>query len=704
MATSWLDELNSAQRRAVTFGEGPLLVVAGAGTGKTKTLAYRVAHLIERGVNPERILLLTFTRRAATELIGRAEHICSAGSAGKVWGGTFHAVANRLLRIYGRALQMQDGFTVMDQGDAADLMNLIRNELNLAKRDRRFPRKNTLVKIYSHTVNAQEPLGKVLETYFPWCADEIDDIAPIFERYVQRKKEHQLLDYDDLLLYWNTLCAAPGVGGTIADRFEHILVDEYQDTNKVQAQILRGMRKKYNNIMVVGDDAQSIYSFRSATIRNILDFPQHFPGAETVTLEQNYRSTQPILDASNAVMDGARERYTKKLWSNRRSHQMPLLVHCVDEAQQTSVVCKNILAHLEQDVPLMHQAVLYRAGHHSADLEIELTRRNIPFHKYGGLKFIEAAHVKDTLAFLRILENPYDVISWFRVLQLLEGIGPRTAQRIMDALAVRREPVSTATEDHGTSLTSPLMRLINDPPSPPPSAREQFEDFRGTLADCCGMKRKTTSSQTTVSETPTAGTLPLPSQIERIGRFYRPIFERVYENAAVRLRDLEQLEQIASRYRSRTRFITDLTLDPPTATSDLAQPPHLDEDYLILSTMHSAKGCEWRVVHIIHAADGMIPSDMAVGDASGVDEERRLFYVAMTRAKDMLYVYFPLRYYHRRFGRDDNHNYAQLTRFMPDSVRMFFEKRAPEIEDMSEADTPADVQQLHAWINRLWNH
>ena len=669
MAASWLEELNPAQRQAVTFGEGPLLVVAGAGTGKTKTLACRVAYLIEQGVNPGRVLLLTFTRRAAAEMIRRAEQMTGPGTAGKVWGGTFHAVANRLLRIYGEALGLPREFTVMDQGDAADLMNLIRSDLGLAKRERRFPKKLTLVKIYSHTVNAQRPLRETLEGYFPWCLEDIDDITPIFDQYVQRKMEQNLLDYDDLLLYWKTLCAAPRAGNTVADRFDHILVDEYQDTNAVQAQILGGMRKKHRNIMVVGDDAQSIYSFRAATIRNILDFPDNFPGTEIVTLEENYRSTQPILAASNAVMERAGERYTKELWSERRADQKPVLFHCVDEADQTDVVCRNILDHLEQGAALMHQAVLFRAGHHSADLEIELARRNIPFHKYGGLKFIEAAHVKDMLAFLRVMENPYDQISWFRLLQLLPGIGPRTARRIMDGLMVRRAPA--ATDDRvssGNAVTSPVLRLVTDPPPVPPAAREAFGEFRRTLGNCCGLNGDASSKKVKPKET-TGEPLPLASQVERISRFYTPIFERVYDNPVVRLRDLEQLEHIAARYRSRRSFITDLTLDPPNATSDLAQPPHLDEDYLVLSTIHSAKGCEWTVVHIIHAADGMIPSDMAVGDTGGVEEERRLFYVAMTRAKDMLYVYFPLRYYHRRFGGSDAHNYAQLTRFMPRSLK-----------------------------------
>jgi len=697
MASPWLEGLNPAQRQAITHGDGPLLIVAGAGTGKTKTLACRVAQLIDRGVPPERILLLTFTRRAAEEMLTRAGRLVGDTGGVKVWGGTFHAVANRLLRIHAPAVNLASDFTVMDESDSADLMNLIRSDLGVAKTERRFPRKNTLVKIYSHTVNAQRPLREVLETYFPWCGEDMEGMTQVFEMYVRRKQEQHLLDYDDLLLFWSALCATPRVGERVADQFEHILVDEYQDTNAIQAEILRGMRKRYKNLTVVGDDAQSIYSFRAATIRNILDFPKQFPGATVVALEQNYRSTQPILAASNAVMAPAKERYTKELWSTRESEIRPQLVTCLDEAQQSDTVCRNILAHLEQGTPLMRQAVLFRAGHHSAVLEVELARRNIPFHKFGGLKFIEAAHIKDMLAFLRILENPFDEISWFRVLLLFEGVGPRTAQRIMDALQVRRpSPTPSPSQGEGRGEGSPLARFMTAPPIAPPTARKALGELRDAFAYCRGMNNEKTTS--TASGEPALGL-----QIERVRKFYDPLFERIYENPAVRSRDLDQLVHIATRYRSRSRFITDLTLDPPRATSDLAQPPFLEEDWLTLSTIHSAKGCEWDVVHILHAADGMIPSDMAVRDEAGVDEERRLFYVAMTRAKDMLYVYFPLRYYHRRFSLGDGHSYAQLTRFLPAPASALFVEHSAyvPVEDETPLERSGDCEP-YARVNRLW--
>jgi DNA helicase-2/ATP-dependent DNA helicase PcrA len=755
MTAPWLEGLNDAQRQAVTFGEGPLLVVAGAGTGKTKTLACRVAHLIHTGVAPQRILLLTFTRRAASEMIQRVRRLTDAAEVGRLWGGTFHAIAHRLLRILGEAIRLPREFTVMDEGDAADLMNLIRNETGAVSSQRRFPKKSTLVNIYSHTVNAQAPLREVLDRHFPWCTAEQEALAEIFTGYTQRKRESGLLDYDDLLLFWRELTRNAEVGPRLADRFDHVLVDEYQDTNAIQAAILRGMRHQHKNIMVVGDDAQSIYSFRAATVRNILDFADQFPGAEQITLEENYRSTQPILAASNAVMVQARERFTKDLWSRRESAERPRLVSCADETHQCNEVCQQILAHYEEGVPLHQQGVLFRTAHHSAMLEVELTRRNIPFHKFGGLKFVETAHIKDLLAFLRILENPHDQLSWFRVLQMIPSVGPRTARRIMTAVGVGREAVAdnesgraavaadgggrTAASRNGAGLggpmgsegdpRSPLWRFLTSPPSVPAPAREEFDGLRAALADCVGLaipaksrsakggrkgSRKESSKASDKKShdqdgTPDPGSSrtspPLAEQLERVRAYYEPIFERQYDNTRVRLADLEQLGNIAARYRSRKRFIADLTLDPPRATSDLAQAPHLDDDYLVLSTIHSAKGCEWKVVHIIHAADGMIPSDMALSDDDGLEEERRLFYVAMTRAAEHLYVYFPLRYYHSRFGQGDAHNYAQLTRFVTRDVRALFEERSADAltgetaPDRSE--TGADA--VDQWLRGLWD-
>jgi DNA helicase II / ATP-dependent DNA helicase PcrA len=662
-ASGWKESLNPAQLAAVTCGDGPVLVIAGAGTGKTWTLACRVAYLIEQGVPPERILLLTFSRRAAREMLARAARLVSNQSTGKVWGGTFHAMANRLLRLHGRALGLAPDFTVLDQADMADLMDLIRGEQRPArdKNERRFPRKDTLVAMYSRMVNAGQPLSAVLEKAFPWCTDDADGIRAIFAEYTHRKRVQNVLDYDDLLLYWRAL-GTTSAALEAAQQFEHVLVDEYQDTNPLQAEILQWLRATNRNLMVVGDDAQAIYAFRAASVRNILDFPSQFPGARRITLDQNYRSTRPILDVSNAVIAYARERFAKDLWPVRPGGGRPVLLTCVDESDQSNQVCEQILEHREQGIPLRQQVVLFRSGHHSDLLELELTRRNIPFVKYGGLKFLESAHVKDVLAVMRVLENPRDEVSWYRVLQLLDGIGPSGARAIMEAIGVRGPSSgSTGGLPSAPLQLDPILQLMHAPPRVAEAAREALDRLRETLADCLAA----------------GGTLPPAAEIARIRRFCEPIFQQRYSSPQARLHDIDQLEQVAGAHTVRGRFLSELALDPPTSTSDLAGPPLLDEDYLILSTVHSAKGGEWDVVHVIHAADGMIPSDMATSNDQEIDEERRLFYVALTRARDNLYVYFSLRYYRRPRGLDDTHHYAQLTRFLPEQVQSLFDRRTP---------------------------
>jgi DNA helicase-2/ATP-dependent DNA helicase PcrA len=633
---SWLDELNPQQREAVTHGDGPLLVIAGAGTGKTKTLAYRVAYLISQGTDPSRILLLTFTRRAAHEMLRRAGSIVARGTpaTGRVWGGTFHSAANRLLRTHAKAAGLRRDFTVLDQGDAEDFMNLIRHDLGLHKQEKRFPRKATCLSIYSRCVNTAESLDRVLSRDYPWCDEWTDELRELFKRYVSRKQKRNVLDFDDLLLYWSVLLEDESAAKKLSKTFDFVLVDEYQDTNVLQAKILRGMRMGNDNIMVVGDDAQSIYRFRGATVRNILDFPKQFPGATIVTLEQNYRSTVPILDTANRMIAQASERYTKDLWSEKKLGQTPRLVTCADETQQDEYVIDQVLTHYEQGIPLRRQAVLFRAAHLSDSLEVELTRRNIPYHKYGGLRFLEAAHVKDLIAFLRLLENPRDELAWFRVLQLMDGIGPTTASRIIDHVAEHRnDPRSIA------SFSAPL------------AARETFSSLAEMIERVAPMATKDPAIQ-----------------IERIRTFYDPLLPKVYDNPSVRARDLISLEQIASGYESRRQFLVDLQLDPPTSTADLAGAPYKDEDWLVLSTIHSAKGCEWDAVFLIHAADGFLPSDLSTGSEEEIEEERRLTYVALTRAKDFLYVTWPLRYYHKWYAPSDRHTYAQLCRFLSHDV------------------------------------
>jgi len=666
--------LNPEQRAAVEHLGGPLLVVAGAGSGKTRTLACRVARLVERGVPPERILLLTFTRRAAREMLGRAGSLTGGRGLGRVWGGTFHGTANRLLRTHGGALGVPAGFTVLDRSDTADLMDLIRGDLGLGEGERRFPRKETLADVYSRTVNAGAKLGDVLRRGYPWCADEIEGIRRIFERYVERKRGQDALDYDDLLLFWHALCRNPVAGPAISGMFDHVLVDEYQDTNPLQADILAALKPDGEGLMVVGDDAQAIYGFRSATVRNILGFPERFPGTTVIRLERNYRSTRPILDATNAVIALSPQRHEKTLWTDREGGERPELLTCLDERDQADEVCRSVLERRERGTPLQRQAVLFRAGHHSDVLEVELSRRNIPFVKYGGLRFLGSAHVKDALAVLRIADNPRDEVSWFRVLRLLERVGPMGARRMMSAIGV-------------AAPGDPMARFLERPIAAPAPARAELERLRRAFRDLA------------------AAPLPPPAQVERVRRFLEPILRRRHDDADARIADLEQLEQVASGFDSRARFVADLAIDPPISTSDLAGPPHRDEDFLVLSTIHSAKGGEWDVVHVIHAADGMIPSDLTTGDADEVEEERRLFYVALTRARDTLRVYFPLRYHRSNRGLEDRHWYAQLTRFLPKDVRGRFEVRTTyadqaggDVPDVVPAGTSAGVDAILAGL------
>ena len=676
-----LAQLNSAQYDAVTHGESPLLIVAGAGTGKTTTLAHRVAWHLSNGIDPRRILLLTFTRRAAQEMTRRVDGILRRlrgdgtrlPGGGAVWGGTFHAMGTRLLRLHGASISLDPGFTILDRGDSEDLMGVVRSQLGLSRTDRRFPQKGTCMDIYSRTVNSQRPLTDVLRSSFPWCLEHEDDLKRLCGEYVERKLATGVLDYDDILLYWLGLLEDPAVGAEVRKRFDHVLVDEYQDTNALQARIVALLRPDGRGVTVVGDDAQSIYSFRAADVRNILDFPSMFPDVEVLPLEQNYRSTQPILDATNRVIALAAERHEKNLWTAREGGEAPSVVTCHDEDEQTDFVIRRVLELRESGVLLKHQAVLFRATHHSLPFELELQRRNIPYKKYGGLKFTETAHVKDLGAILRLAENPRDLSAGMRVLTLLPGVGPANAQRLMDALA----------EGGGDFLT------WADLPSPVPAAKVAWASLVGLMI---GLTRPEP--------------MDLPAQVHAVREVYGPLLERRYDNATARLRDLEQIERLAARFDDRLTLLADMALDPPAWAEELAGPPVLDEDYLILSTVHSAKGLEWDAVYVIHAADGNIPSDMATGSVEEIEEERRLFYVACTRAKDWLYVCFPLRYYKSPWNHTDAHGYAQLTRFLADGPRDAF-RDEPGGSGGGHADEPADPavsgEALRGRLRAMWS-
>ncbi|MBD8687765.1 MULTISPECIES: ATP-dependent helicase [unclassified Rhizobium] len=675
MAVAYLEKLNEQQRRAVEHGvglaegntAGPLLIIAGAGSGKTNTLAHRVAHLIVNGADPRRILLMTFSRRAASEMARRVERICRnvlGANAGILtdalaWSGTFHGIGARLLRMYAEQIGLNLDFTIHDREDSADLMNLVRHELGFSKTESRFPTKGTCLAIYSRAVNSETPLNEILRQHYPWVATWEEQLKELFGAYVEAKQAQNVLDYDDLLLYWAQMVSDPDLANDIGNRFDHVMVDEYQDTNKLQASVLMALKPGGRGLTVVGDDAQSIYSFRAATVRNILDFPASFsPAADVITLDRNYRSTQPILAAANGVIELARERFTKNLWTERESLERPKLVTVKDETEQANFIVEQVLANRETGMTLKQQAVLFRTSSHSGTLEVELTRRNIPFVKFGGLKFLDSAHVKDMLAVLRFAQNPRDRVAGFRLLQMLPGIGPKKAGTILDTIATDPEP---------------LLALAEIPP--PPKTGADWTSFVQLL----GGLRKNHDGW--------------PSDIAQARQWYEPHLDRIHEDADTRKADLLQLEQIASGYPSRERFLTELTLDPPDATSDQAGVPLLDEDYLILSTIHSAKGQEWRSVFMLNVVDGCIPSDLGTGTTQEIEEERRLLYVGMTRAKDSLALITPQRFFtHSQNSQGDRHVYASRSRFIPATLLQYFESVAwPKV---SAAASERSAQQI----------
>ena len=635
-------QLNSEQAAAAVHGDGPLLIVAGAGSGKTRTLVYRVAHLLQRGVKPERVLLLTFTRRAAHEMLTRAERLVGSLS-GHVHGGTFHGTGNRLLRMFGESAGLPRDFSIMDQADAVDRIGIARANLGYGKQEKRFPKKETLHYIYSRHVNTEIPVEDILGGELPQFADFTDDVLRIFAEYTSGKIERNLVDYDDLLIFWALMLehSAP-LADRIASLYDHILVDEYQDTNLMQARILRGMCRSHQNITVVGDDAQSIYSFRGANVHNVLDFPRQFPGARLVTLEQNYRSTQPILDVTNTLISRAEERFTKNLWTNRTGGEMPWLVGARDEQQQTKFVIDRVLELHEEGTPLREIAVLFRAAYMSADLEIELANRRIPFEKWGGLKFLEAAHVKDVLAFLRIVENPRDDVSWYRILMLMPGIGDVTARAAIASLA-------EGAWDSDAFADWP----------PPQRAREAHGQLVSILRT---LRARAARGQ---AEPATIGTA-VGAEIEVIRNLYDDILRERYDRPEARLADLDQLRVIAGGYPSRAAFLAAIALEPPQSTQDLAGGGDAEDDTLILSTAHSAKGKEWDAVFLIWAVDGFFPLARAAADKAQLEEERRLMYVAATRARNHLIVSYPLNVYTTRRGAD--YSMDQLSRFLDRGV------------------------------------
>jgi DNA helicase-2/ATP-dependent DNA helicase PcrA len=659
-----LGSLNAPQRKAVTYGEpipggkgfraGPLLIVAGAGTGKTNTLAHRVAHLAMSGVDPARILMLTFTRRAAVEMKRRANDImreafddklggkAQAISQRLTWSGTFHSIGNRLLRHYAKHVGLDPAFSVLDRGDAADLVDTARTELGYSGKGQRVPRKDTCLAIYSYRVNTQKSLKETLDTQYSWCAHFEEDIGKLLRGYVERKSQYRALDFDDLLLYWHAMMSEDRIAKSVGALFDHVLVDEYQDTNKLQGDILNALKPDGQGVTVVGDDAQAIYSFRAAAVENILGFPDRFrPKAEIVTLAQNFRSSQSILDSANALMADAPRQYRKHLLSMRGQGPRPKLVTVNDLPTQAEFICTRILASREAGVALKRQAVLFRTGTHSDVLEIELAKRKIPFVKYGGLKFLEAAHVKDLMAVLRWADNPYNQLAAFRVLQFMPGMGPANAKRALDHFV------------SNNYLWSAFEKF--EPPTDARAAWKKFNELFAALGDPNREWR---------------------GQIHLVREWYKPHMERLYEHVHMRIGDLDQLELLSSQYPTRERFLTELTLDPPHATSDLAGQPVMDEDYLVLSTVHSAKGMEWDNVFILNVVDGSFPNEFATGKAELIEEERRLLYVAMTRARNELTCVVPLRFQITSQPKtSDGHVYGGRSRFLTEKVIKCFDEQ-----------------------------
>jgi DNA helicase II / ATP-dependent DNA helicase PcrA len=665
---AWDQDLDDAQLGVATHGDAPLIVMAGAGTGKTRALTSRVASLLERGVPAERILLLTFTRRAADDMLARATALIGAEpGTRRPRGGTFHAVAHRYISAWAEALGLPEGFSLLDPAEAADVMELLRGQHGLVGTEVRLPRSSTLVEVYSRCVNTQRPLREVLAVDFPWCKPHLEAIADLFRAFTQRKRSSGHLDFDDLLLYWRALLGHDQLGPHLAGGFDHVLVDEYQDVNSLQVEIVNRLRPDGQGLTVVGDDAQAIYGFRGADASHLHDLAVQLPDATVVRLERNFRSAQPVLDLANAVRPSESENQLR-LHSNRLAGPLPRLVRVHDVPAEARAIADGILDAHERGVPLREQAVLVRAAHHSDLVEVELAVRRVPYRKYGGLRFLEAAHVKDFVTAARLLDNPHDDVAWFRLLRLHHGIGPARARSLVEVLRPMADDV--------------LARWPEAVAAAPSRTRSALSSTLNALA--------TARTRNTAGE-----------RAEAVLEMLRPLALARYPDAAVRLEDLDRLVATAATVDDLPSWLAELTLDPPRSTGDLAGPPHLDEDFVVISTIHSAKGLEWANVHVPHLVDGAFPSDMALTTAAGLAEERRLFYVAVTRARDELNLYSPLRMPHHRRGHDDRHRLAPASRFLDgDALRTLeVQELIPVRNEVSAIDAPP----VSVDISSLWH-
>lgn len=672
----WDHGLDDTQLAAAAHGDGPLVILAGAGTGKTRTLTARVASLVDRGVQPERILLLTFTRRAADDMVARAAAMCSRADAGRrLQGGTFHAVAHDLVARNTEALGLPLAVSVLDRSDSTEVMDFLRHDHQLDGTDVRYPKASTLIDIYSRSVSTGRPARQLIATEFSWVERHLEQVMAILRSYVSRKRERGLIDFDDLLLAWRSLLADPLLGPEIAGRWDHVLVDEYQDVNQTQVDIVHALRPTGSGLTVVGDDAQAIYAFRGSDSAHLIGLTSSLTGVTVVRLERNFRSRQRLLDLANTVRPtSGTHRLT--LHSDRPGGRRARLVRCHDAAAEARAVADAVLTAAQDGRALRDQAVLMRTGHHSDLLEIELTVRGIPFVKFGGLKFLEAAHVKDFVAAVRLLDNHLDDVAWYRLLRLHDGIGPARARALLELLSAAEVPGGGGiTEASDVPATTVQIDLTAQAVAAAPAIA------RTALAHTL-LGLETARERHGIGDR-AAGCLAL----------LRPLLTARYSDAVVRIADLDRLVSAADGAPDLGAFVAELTLDPPASTSDLAGPPHLDDDYLVLSTVHSAKGLEWPVVHVIHLVDGAFPSDMALTNSAGLIEEQRLFYVAVTRAADELSLYAPLRMPHHRHARDDKHSFAQVSRFLDDDAMatVDVESLTPPRPTPSRISTPARV-------------
>jgi DNA helicase II / ATP-dependent DNA helicase PcrA len=674
-----LGGLNEQQRRAATHEGGPLLVLAGAGTGKTRTLVARAAWLRScQGVPASRILLLTFTRRAACDMLARAASASGSGSGSgsrsrgggdgsRMCGGTFHAIAHKIIRQHAESFSLPPQFTILDPSDVTDLLDVLRPDHGLADTGQRTPRAATCADIYTRCVSTGRPVSEVVTASFPWCVPFTSELAGLFRAYTARKRARHLVDFDDLLLLWEAALADRTAGPVLRSMFDAVLVDEYQDVNAVQASIVRLLQPDGKQLTCVGDDAQAIYGFRGADPAHLRQLATDYPGLDIVRLDRNYRSRQGVLDLANLIRP-SEPGLDLVLTGDRGPGLPPLLVRCHDESTQAREICARVLDAYEEGTPLRDQAVLVRASHHSDILEIELSARRIPYVKYGGLRFTDTAHVRDFLAVARILANPADELAWFRLLRLHDGIGPVHARRILEVLASGEDLPGGPPRDDGddvvgrTDGAGGADRDGKDAGAGEADGGNGAGEVDGVL-ELVPARARAGLAATLGHLAATAGE-PSGAQATAILALLDPLIRARYADSAARLADLRRLADAAAAHPSLHDALAELTLDPPVSASDLAGPPRLDEDFLTISTIHAAKGLEWPVVHVPHLVDGALPSDMALGEPGGLAEEHRLFYVALTRARDHLYLYVPLRLHIHRRGRDDRHGLGQVTRFL----------------------------------------